>query len=88
LADTEIAFEGIPHAPANGKIRAPLAGSAGPPAAPFGFRVSIVRHGLTVKNLVGAVETGSAVTVIGLVVWFEPAEFAAVSFTVYAPAVA
>jgi hypothetical protein len=41
-----------------------------------------------VENAVGAVDTGGAVTVTERVTWFDPAEFAAVSVTEYAPPVA
>jgi hypothetical protein len=44
--------------------------------------VSITRQGLTVKNRVGADDTGGAVTVTDRVVGFEPPGFVAVSVTV------
>jgi hypothetical protein len=48
---TAVAEGGIPHRPATGKVRTPLASSAGPPEGPSGLRVSATRHGWTVKRL-------------------------------------
>jgi hypothetical protein len=44
---TARAVTGIPHVDASWKARAPPAVSAGPPADPFGLRVSTERQGVT-----------------------------------------
>ena len=44
------AVVGIPQRPGIVKVRLPLARMAGPPYGPLGFRVSAIRHGVTVEN--------------------------------------